>query len=72
MTIVGKQGFIPLGDPALNFTISLKQRKEENALRLRTSPESFFQVNLEQNQTLIRTVLEFSNVMKEDKILDLY
>jgi 23S rRNA (uracil1939-C5)-methyltransferase len=72
MAIVGKQGFISLGDPALNFTISLKQRKEENVLRLRTFPESFFQVNLEQNQTLIRTVLEFSNVTKEDKILDLY
>jgi 23S rRNA (uracil1939-C5)-methyltransferase len=72
ITIVGKQGFIPLGDPTLHFMVSLNQQGEENVLRLRTSPESFFQVNLEQNQTLIRTVLEFSNVMKEDKILDLY
>jgi 23S rRNA (uracil1939-C5)-methyltransferase len=72
MAIVGKQGLIPLGDPTLHFMVSLNLQGEENVLRLQTSPGSFFQVNLEQNQTLIRTVLEFSNVMKEDKILDLY
>ena len=72
MAIVGKQGFITLGDPTLHFMVSLNQQGEENVLRLQTSPGSFFQVNLEQNQTLIRTVLEFSNVMEEEKILDLY
>ena len=72
MAIVGKQGWISLGDPTLHFTVSLNPQGEENVLRLRTSPGSFFQVNLEQNKTLIQTVLEFSDVMREDKILDLY
>jgi 23S rRNA (uracil-5-)-methyltransferase RumA len=72
MAIVGNQGLITLGDPTLHFMVSLNQQGEENVLRLQTSPGSFFQVNLEQNQTLIRTALEFSDVMEEDKILDLY
>jgi 23S rRNA (uracil1939-C5)-methyltransferase len=72
MAIVGKQGLIPLGDPTLHFTVSLNLQGKENGLRLRISPGSFSQVNLEQNQTLIHTVLEFSNVTKKDNLLDLY
>jgi len=72
IVVVRKKGLILFGDPYLNFTISLNRWREKSVLRLRTSPESFFQVNLEQNQTLIRTVLEFSDVNEDEKVLDLY
>jgi len=57
------------GDPALNFTIPLNQGGN---LELRISPRSFFQVHLEQNQALIQTVLQFSEVNKGDRVFDLY
>ena len=41
-------------------------------MKLRASPESFFQVNLEQNQALIQTVLQFGEVKEEERVLDLY
>jgi 23S rRNA (uracil1939-C5)-methyltransferase len=72
IAIVRKKGFILFGDPSLNFTISLSRWGEKSILQLRSSPESFFQVNLEQNQTLIRTVLEFSEVNEDERVLDLY
>jgi 23S rRNA (uracil1939-C5)-methyltransferase len=54
-----------LGKPHLSFTIPLN-------LTLRTSPGSFFQVNLKQNEKLIREVLEFSRGQKNERALDLY
>jgi 23S rRNA (uracil-5-)-methyltransferase RumA len=72
IAVGAKKGFIHIGDPFLNFTISLNRREERIVLRLRSSPESFFQVNLEQNQTLIQTVLEFSEVNEDERVLDLY
>jgi 23S rRNA (uracil1939-C5)-methyltransferase len=54
-----------LGEPRLSFTIPLN-------LTLRTSPGSFFQVNLKQNEKLIREVLEFSQGQKNERALDLY
>jgi 23S rRNA (uracil1939-C5)-methyltransferase len=41
-------------------------------LTLRTSPGGFFQVNLKQNEKLIRQVLEFSRGQKNQRALDLY
>jgi 23S rRNA (uracil1939-C5)-methyltransferase len=67
-----KKGLTLFGDPYLNFTISLNQWGEKSVLRLRTSPESFFQVNLRQNEKLIQTVLEFSDVNEGERVLDLY
>jgi 23S rRNA (uracil1939-C5)-methyltransferase len=67
-----KDGFKTFGDPALNFTIPWDQEGEKRSLELRISPGSFSQVNLEQNQTLIRTVLQFSGVNQEDRVFDLY
>ncbi len=61
-----------IGDPTLNFTIPLSPSGEKKELKLRISPESFSQVNLEQNQALIQTVLQFSGLNKEDKVLDFY
>jgi len=60
-----------LGNPTLNFTIPLDQKREKRDLKFRISPGSFSQVNLEQNQTLIQTVLQFADVNREE-ILDLY
>jgi 23S rRNA (uracil1939-C5)-methyltransferase len=60
------------GDPALNLTIHLSQGGEKRNLRLRISPGSFSQVHPEQNEALIQTVLEFSDVNKGDRVLDLY
>jgi 23S rRNA (uracil1939-C5)-methyltransferase len=54
-----------LGKPHLNFAIPLN-------FTLRTSPGSFFQVNLKQNEKLIREVLEFSQGQKNERALDLY
>jgi len=67
-----KKGFTPFGNPHLKFTIPLNPYGGKRNLRLQTSPQSFFQVNLKQNHALIRTVLEFSDVRKSEKVLDLY
>jgi 23S rRNA (uracil1939-C5)-methyltransferase len=64
-----KGGSNVFGDPVLNFTIPLSQ---ERNLTLRISPGSFSQVNPEQNQTLIQTVLQFSEVNQRDRVFDLY
>jgi tRNA/tmRNA/rRNA uracil-C5-methylase (TrmA/RlmC/RlmD family) len=54
-----------LGKPNLSFTLPLN-------FTLRTSPGSFFQVNLKQNERLIKTVLEFSGGQGNESALDLY
>lgn len=72
VAIVRKKGFAFFGDPYLNFTISLNWGREKRDLSLRTSPQSFSQVNLEQNQSLIQTVLKFSDVNEDENVLDLY
>ncbi len=60
------------GDPFLNFTIRSDRFGSREGLRLRVSPESFFQVHPEQNRRLIETVLDFSEAAKDEKVLDLY
>jgi len=61
-----------MGDPFLNISIPLNRPQWGKKIRLRASAESFFQVNLQQNQTLIETVLNFSDVKKNERVLDLY
>ena len=68
----GKKKWLSFGNPHLNFALSLKNLKRKEPLRLRTSPESFFQVNLNQNQKLIDTVVAFSGGGENEKVLDLY
>jgi len=68
IAILGKGKTNLFGDP-IDFTIPSYQ---DRSLKLRISPGSFFQVNLEQNQTLIRIVLQFSGVNMEERGLDLY
>jgi 23S rRNA (uracil1939-C5)-methyltransferase len=72
IAIAQRDGLYLFGDPTLNFTIPLSREREKRELKLRISPGSFSQVNLEQNQTLIQTVLQFSEVNKEDRVFDLY
>lgn len=72
LAIASEDGLNLFGDPTLNFMIPLSQEREKRNLTFRISPESFSQINREQNQTLIQTVLQFSGVNKEDRVLDLY
>jgi len=72
IAIVAKNGLKRLGDPSLNFTVSLRRSGEKRTLEFRASALSFFQVNPEQNRRLIQTVLEFSEVRKNEILLDLY
>ena len=67
-----KSGFDFFGDPVLNLTIHLSQEGEKRNLKLRISPGSFSQVHPEQNEALVQTVLQFSEVNKEGRVLDLY
>ena len=72
LAIVRKRRATLLGEPHLNFTIPLNQKGGKENLKLRTSPESFFQVNLKQNETLIQRVLEFADLRGNEMTLDLY
>jgi 23S rRNA (uracil1939-C5)-methyltransferase len=65
ITILGEKQTASLGKPYLTFTIPFN-------LTLRTSPGSFFQVNLKQNGKLIQEVLRFSRGQKKERALDLY
>jgi 23S rRNA (uracil1939-C5)-methyltransferase len=60
------------GDPDLNFLLSFARKEGESALNFRVSPESFFQVNPEQNRRLVEKVLELSDVTRDETVLDLY
>jgi 23S rRNA (uracil1939-C5)-methyltransferase len=68
VAIAGKGKIDLFGDP-MDFTIPVYQ---DRSLKLQISPGSFSQVNPEQNQKLIQIVLQFSEVNKEDRVLDLY
>jgi 23S rRNA (uracil1939-C5)-methyltransferase len=72
IAIAKKGGLGLFGDPHLNYTIPWGQGEEKRNLKFRISSGSFSQVNLEQNQRLIQTVLQFSEVNKAQKVLDLY
>jgi 23S rRNA (uracil1939-C5)-methyltransferase len=72
MAMATKGRPLRLGDSTLNFTVPFQRYGRQRTLSLRASPETFFQVNLEQNQRLVQTVLEFSDVKGEEKLLDLY
>ncbi|MBM4339798.1 MAG: 23S rRNA (uracil(1939)-C(5))-methyltransferase RlmD [Deltaproteobacteria bacterium] len=72
IAISGKREWISIGNPSLSFTIPFSEEEKERSLVFRISPGSFSQVNLEQNEKLIQTVIEFSSATKSDRILDLY
>jgi 23S rRNA (uracil1939-C5)-methyltransferase len=72
ISISGEERSLSLGEPLLAFSFSLDQKEERRKFKLRASPESFFQINPEQNQALIQTVLQFGDVKEEERVLDLY
>jgi 23S rRNA (uracil1939-C5)-methyltransferase len=72
VTISGKGRFTSIGNPSLTFSVSLDRAGEKKGWSLRASPESFFQVNVEQNQALLQTVLRFGEVNEGESVLDLY
>lgn len=65
ITILRRKETTSLGTPHLHFTIPLN-------LTLRTSPGSFFQINLKQNEKLIQKVIDFSDGQRNVRALDLY
>jgi 23S rRNA (uracil1939-C5)-methyltransferase len=67
-----KGGLTLFNDPHLHFTTSLNRNGEKREIKFRTSPGSFYQVNLEQNRTLNRAVLQFLDVNENERVLDLY
>ncbi len=70
---VAKEGGLELfGNPFLTFTNSFILRGEEKAVTLHASPGTFSQVNFKQNQNLVQTVLEFSDLKGDERALDLY
>jgi 23S rRNA (uracil1939-C5)-methyltransferase len=69
---IARNGVKRWGDPSLRFSVSLRRLGEERKLKLRASALSFSQVNPEQNQRLVDTVLEFSAARKNETLLDLY
>jgi len=72
IAVTEKDGIHLTGDPVLNFTIPLSREREKRELKLRISAGSFSQVNPEQNQRLVQTVLQFSEGNQKDRVLDLY
>ena len=72
VAISGKKRSASFGNPFLTFQVSPGPSYVDKGLRLRVSPGSFSQVNPEQNQVLVRTVLEFGRVDGTESVLDLY
>jgi 23S rRNA (uracil1939-C5)-methyltransferase len=72
VALIKEEGTAFFGDPHLNFTVPLHRSGETRALKFRTSSGSFSQVNMEQNQRLIQTVVELSDMKKDEMALDLY
>ena len=68
IAVAGKGKLALFGDP---LELRIPSYRDRN-LKLRISPGSFSQVNPEQNHRLIQIVLQFSEVNKEDRALDLY
>jgi 23S rRNA (uracil1939-C5)-methyltransferase len=72
IALAKKGGWTLFGNPSLSFTVPFPEGGKGKNLSFRISPGSFSQVNLEQNEKLIQTVVEFSNAMKSERVLDLY
>lgn len=72
IAMVVKGRSLRLGDPTLNFTVPFQLYGRQRTLRLRASAETFFQVNAEQNPRLVQTVLDFSDLKGDERLLDLY
>lgn len=72
IAISGKREWISIGNPSLSFKVPFPESEKNRCLLFRISPGSFSQVNLEQNEKLIQSVVEVSGAMKGERLLDLY
>jgi 23S rRNA (uracil1939-C5)-methyltransferase len=63
---------VSFGEPFLHFSLRPEMEGKEAPLRFRVSPESFIQINPEQNRALVRTVLDDGAVREGEKVFDLY
>jgi 23S rRNA (uracil1939-C5)-methyltransferase len=70
--LMAKKGSRHWGNPSLTYTVSFQKEGKTGYVRLQASPESFFQVNLEQNRALVQTVLDFADLTGSERVLDLY
>lgn len=70
---VARKGKLNLfGETDLSFTVCFPKKGQSRNVRLRTSPQSFFQIHPEQNQNLVQTVIELGALKDEERLLDLY
>jgi 23S rRNA (uracil1939-C5)-methyltransferase len=65
-------GFAVTGLDSLSFTLPPFPPHTSRPLQLSLETGGFCQVNVEQNEALVRTVLGFCLVTKEDSVLDLF
>lgn len=65
-------GFAVTGHNVLSFTLPPRPPQISKALRLSWETGGFCQVNVEQNRTLIQTVLDCCLITKEESVLDLF
>lgn len=71
--VINKKGRkIVLNDPYLYYKIIFSKNTERGEFIFRVSPGSFYQINLAENQKLVETVIEFSELNHNPKALDLY
>jgi 23S rRNA (uracil1939-C5)-methyltransferase len=64
--------FAVTGHSSLSYTLPPIPLHTEKSLCLSWESGGFCQVNIEQNRTLIQTVLDFCQIRREDTILDLF
>jgi len=72
VAVVRKGRLDLLGETDLAFTVSFQKKGDPKEVRLRTSPQSFFQIHPEQNQKLIQTVIDYGALEQGERVLDLY
>ena len=66
------KGFAPSGKSILSFSIPPAPPYTDKEVNLSWETGGFSQVNIEQNQKLIKTVLAYCNATETDSVLDLF
>ena len=61
-----------INETYLYFNIILNHGDKKREILLRSSPGSFYQINPEQNQKLVQTVLQLSESNNDETALDIY
>lgn len=66
------EGFAITGHAFLSFSLPPIDRHTEKALCLSLETGGFCQVNVDQNTSLVKTVLDFCKITREERVLDLF